>query len=137
VTAVVIEKFYLNFKTQSSFFFSYYIEATTGAVGILGPKPDIPSFEHVALPSENGYSKVKINWRPNLAGNPGSHFYVKYREEGESNYEKSEARINEDFAEVGGLDSDKVYEFRVVSVDGDEETESASKLIEGSSGKLR
>lgn len=109
----------------------YYIEATTGSLGAAAIKPEQPSFDHVKLPTENGYSKVRINWRPNLSGNnPGSSFYVKYREKGQTNFDKSPTRTNEDFEEIGGLESDKSYELRVVAVDGIHETESESKFIE-------
>ena len=41
--------------------------------------PDIPSFKLEKLPSESGFAKVLVTWLPNYSGNPGSHFFVKYR----------------------------------------------------------
>lgn len=116
--------------------YSYYIEQTTNAVGGLTSEPDIPSFEYQVLTQDNGNPKVKINWRPNIGGHPGSHFLAQYRRKGESSFTNTEEKINEDFIEVGGLDPNSDYEIRVVSVDGAHQTPSASRIIRTSgSGK--
>ncbi|CRL00919.1 CLUMA_CG014272, isoform A [Clunio marinus] len=113
----------------------YYIEQTTQASA--GDKPDKASFEIQKVPSDGAYDKVKINWRPNFAGKPGSHFYVKYREVGQPKYESMDPVISEDFTEVGGLSGNADYEFRVVSVDGKEETESEAKLFSTSDSGVK
>lgn len=92
----------------------------------------MPSFEHSVATGDNGYAKAKINWRPNVAGHPGSHFYTQYRKEGQPSWERSDEKINEDFDEITALEAGARYEIRVVSVDGNQETPSNSKFIETS-----
>lgn len=75
---------------------------------------------------------MKVKWQPNFSGNPGSHFYAQYRKKGEPSWQNSDPQINEEFVEIKGLETGSPYEIRVVSVDGTEETESASQLIETS-----
>ncbi|KAL7029724.1 hypothetical protein ACKWTF_006332 [Chironomus riparius] len=110
----------------------YYIEETTQSPTTTYTKPDIPSFDHSVATGENGYARAKINWRPNVAGHPGSHFYAQYRKEGQPSWERSAEKINEDFDEITALEAGARYEIRVVSVDGSEETPSVSKFIETS-----
>lgn len=120
--------------------FSYYIEGTTNAVGAFGAdehlSPDKPNFDYEIIPNESLHNKVKITWKPNVSGqNPGSHFYVQYRKKGESSFVNADPVINEEFSEVGGLEPDTDYEFRVVSVDGLKETPSENKLLRTSDSK--
>jgi hypothetical protein len=61
---------------------------------------------------------------------------VQYRKVGEPQFISTDPRINEDFEEIGGLEADSPYEFRVVSVDGKAETVSAVKLIETNGGGI-
>jgi neuronal cell adhesion molecule len=61
---------------------------------------------------------------PNFSGNPGSHFYVEYREKGQPSFQRMDAPINEDNVEISGLEPNQQYQFRVVSVDGTHETPS-------------
>lgn len=106
----------------------------------MSAKPDQPSFNYEIAQTE-GYPKAKITWRPNVASpqsNPGSHFYVRYRKKGEPSFINSQATINEEFSEVGPLETDATYEFQVVAVDGDEETPSASTFVTTSdNGKIK
>ena len=67
-------------------------------------------------------------------GVPGSHFYVEYRKVGMPSYEKSEPQTNFDNTEVGGLEPNTEYEFRVVSVDGSYETPSLPARFDTSGG---
>lgn len=113
-------------------FFSYYIEQTTGAAGSV--QPDKPAFNIQHSESENGFGKAKVQWRPNYGGTPGSHFYVKYRKNGEPNFEKTEPQINDDTIVVGSLEPNQEYEFRVVSVDGEYEVESEPQKFDASGG---
>ena len=113
-------------------YYSYYIESKTLVVG--ATKPDTPDFSWENQPTDNGYAKVKINWKPKTDGNPGSHFYVQHREVGEPKFLETSPQINEDFIELGGLDPEKKYEVRVVSVDGEFNQESAIKLVDPAGG---
>jgi neuronal cell adhesion molecule len=112
--------------------FSYYIEQTTGAEGFV--RPEKPNFNVEKVESENGYGKAKVHWKPNYAGTPGSHFYVKYRKIGEPTFQTTPNKINDDTIEVPSLEPDEKYEIRVVSVDGNFETESASQTFYSSVG---
>lgn len=59
------------------FLFRHYIEEKT--LSGIEEEPDVPNFDWELLPSDNGYAPLKIHWRPNLDGHPGSHFFTKYR----------------------------------------------------------
>lgn len=59
---------------------SYFIEQKTRT----SQRPDVPQFTWETVPVENGYSNVRVIWLPNLNGNPGSHFFVKYKLKGET-----------------------------------------------------
>jgi hypothetical protein len=61
--------------------------------------------------------------------NPGSHFFVRYRKKGEPSFVNSHPTINEEYAEVGPLETDEAYEFQVVAVDGEYETPSPSVYV--------
>lgn len=102
-------------------FSSYFIEKTSGAAGSV--HPDIPTFEI------ERYKSAKIQWKPNYAGASGTHFFVKYRKKGDLDFKKTDPQINDDTIIVGSLETNKEYEFKVVSVDGKYETESASKIF--------
>ena len=60
--------------------YSYFVEQQTRA----SQKPDEPHFTWETFPKENGYSNVRVIWHPNLNGNPGNHFFVKYKLKGET-----------------------------------------------------
>lgn len=112
--------------------FSYYIEQTSGSA--IAAVPDVPYFGIERVPSESGYGKAKVVWHPIYSGSPGSHFFVQYRKKGEPSFQKTDEQINEDHIEVGGLEPDHEYEFRVVSVDGQHETPSEIKSFDSSGG---
>lgn len=61
---------------------------------------------------------------PQIQGNPGSHFYVQYRKDMETQFLSSDEELNEDSIVVRGLEPDFTYDFRVVAVDGDQQTPS-------------
>jgi neuronal cell adhesion molecule len=113
--------------------FSYYIEQTTG-LGGGGVVPDAPFFNIDRVPSENGLGKAKVTWIPNYSGTPGSHFLVEYRKKGMPSFERTNPQINEDNVEISGLEPNEDYEFRVVSVDGVNETPSAIQSFETKDG---
>ncbi|XP_037921152.1 neuroglian isoform X2 [Hermetia illucens] len=106
----------------------YFIEQKT--LSSLAVPPDTPTFTWEQIPSDNGYAAIKVNWHPNLEGKPGSHFFTKYRMKDETNWLESKPEKNEDFQIIKGLDPDSVYEFRVVSADGDYTTESSTQEID-------
>ncbi|XP_058814203.1 neuroglian isoform X1 [Topomyia yanbarensis] len=106
----------------------YYIEQKT-ASGISIP-PDQPYFAWERQPNDNGRADIKVIWQPNLEGKPGSHFFVKYRIKGENQWLMTEPVLYENHHTVHGLDPDSNYEFRVVSVDGEYQTESLSQEVD-------
>lgn len=114
-------------------FSSYYIEQTTASTAS-AVAPDVPYFKIDPLQSDNGFGKVKVTWEPNTAGTPGSHFYVKYRIKHKPLFESTPPQINEDNIEIGGLEANQEYEFRVVAVDGNFETPSAIQVFDTSGG---
>lgn len=100
-----------------------YIERQTRPEGF--QKPSKPSFDWETIKDPlTSSASVRVHWRPNEEGNPGSHFYVKYRKKGQTNYLETPAEINEDYTIVPGLESGEEYDFIVVSVDGPYNVES-------------
>lgn len=94
--------------------------------------PDQPYFAWEQEPNENGQADIKVIWQPNLEGKPGSHFFVKYRVKGENQWLMTDPVLYENHHTVHGLDPDTNYEFRVVSVDGEFQTESLSQEVDTS-----
>lgn len=119
-----------------NFLSRYYIEQTTGgATG--GVIPSKPSFDIARVQPDSSYDKIKVTWKPNVGGgNPGSHFFVQHRKKGEPSFVDSPPVINEDTFEVAGLDPNAQYEIRVVSVDGDKNTESEVQYYNTADGGL-
>lgn len=108
---------------------SYFIEAKTAGGSPL--PPDVPQFGWDRLPSDNGLANIQVTWYPNNdGGKPGSHFFVKYKLKGESQWRISEPEIINDRTTIRGLQPDMNYEFRVVSVDGEHLTESGTQDVD-------
>ncbi|CAG0901644.1 unnamed protein product, partial [Darwinula stevensoni] len=94
----------------------YFIEVFTNEDGESQPDPPTFTWEHLA--SDGGLASIRVYWIPNTDGEPGSHFFIQYRKRGESLYLETEKEYYEDFIDMKGLEPGKVYEIRVVSVDG-------------------
>lgn len=108
----------------------YFVEQKTKSG--LAVKPDIPAFRLSTLPATNGFANIKVSWLPSLEGRPGSHFFVKYKVKGEPLFISTEPEMNDDWTVVRALLPDKVYEFKIVAVDGDYATESETQEIDTS-----
>lgn len=67
---------------------------------------------------------VRIDWKPDIDGKPGADFLVKYRIKGKDKWLVTDRVVTDDITVVQGLLSNKSYEFKVVSVDGEFMTES-------------
>lgn len=107
----------------------YFIEQKTRT----SQRPDIPQFTWETVPVENGYSNVRVTWLSNLNGNPGSHFFVRYKLKGETIFLSTDPEFLSKAIEVRGLQSGEVYVMSIVAVDGDYTTESAFQEVETSS----
>ena len=107
---------------------SFYIERATSSG--LGLPPDVPNFYWENIRSENGLANIKVVWQPALGGKAGSHFYVKYRVKDESSWQTTDPELYENYLIVHGINPDHLYEFRVVSVDGEYQTESATQEVD-------
>ncbi|XP_077267327.1 neuroglian isoform X6 [Temnothorax americanus] len=111
----------------------YFIEQKTRT----SQRPDIPQFTWETIPVENGYSHVRVIWLPNLNGNPGSHFFVKYKMKGETIFLKTDPEFQSNTIEVRGLQSGETYVMSVVAVDGDYISESAfQEVVTSSEGPI-
>ncbi|KAL1447729.1 hypothetical protein WDU94_003581, partial [Cyamophila willieti] len=110
----------------------YFIETKTRGTDTIAPAK--PNFKLVNSGSENGYGAFKVLWEPNT-DHPGSHFFVKYRIKGETMFRESQPELEEDFTIIRALRPSETYEFRVVSVDGENLTESDTQEIDISSGE--
>lgn len=113
-------------------FLSYFIEHKTLAGGAVPPDP--PYFQWELLPSEDGHVNIKVQWLPNIDGNSGSHFFVKYRIKGQTTWIRTDQILDSDYVIIRALQPDRTYEFCVVSVDGGFTTE--SKVMEVSTESL-
>lgn len=118
-----------------NFFSRYYIEQKTGSSE--SAVPGKPQFDIVKETSENSNEKVKITWRPNVNSNPGSHFFVQYRQQGESNFQEGEHVLNANDSYILALEPNKNFEIRVVSVDGINTTPSESQMYSTTYGGLQ
>lgn len=114
---------FVLFFLSSFLSFSYFIEQKT--LSGLDTAPDTPSFTWTQLPTDNGNSAIRVNWLPAMeTGRSGSHFFVKYRQKGQTTWMSTSDVLEDDFVVVRGLEPEETYEFRVVSVDGEFKTES-------------
>lgn len=71
-----------------------------------------------------------MKWLPNFTFNkPGSHFFVKHRVSGTSQWEETDPVIEDDFIYIRGLEPETTHEMVVVSVDGKLLAESAAQEV--------
>ena len=110
-----------SFKLQ--LFSSNFIHATTDRPKT-PKKPDRPSFSWEILQSYEGNVTIRVNWIPDLAGNPGSHFFVKYRKSNEEIWTNIDPMYVDDYVIVNGLSRGETYQLQIVSIDGHLRTES-------------
>lgn len=89
-------------------------------------KLDPPTFEWELLNStvNNENVSIKVIWMPNVDGHPGTNFFVKYHKKGELKWNKTEQIRDVDYVIISELPLNEVFEFRVVSVDGEHTAES-------------
>ncbi|XP_062139817.1 neuroglian isoform X1 [Drosophila sulfurigaster albostrigata] len=108
----------------------HYIEKSTLKDDFAPPSP--PTFNWEQIPSPDGSPNYRINWVPNIDGRSGSHFFTKYRVQGESKWLEVQEETVKDYQELSTLEPDTVYEVRVTSVDGHYQTDSPVKIIDTS-----
>ncbi|KAI5710224.1 hypothetical protein M8J75_006855 [Diaphorina citri] len=106
---------------------NYFIEHRTRGTDNVAPGK--PNFKLVRSGTENGYGAFKVIWEPNPE-RPGSHFFVKYRIKGETMFRESSPEMEEVHTTIRALRPSETYEFRVVSVDGLNFTESDTQEID-------
>lgn len=106
-------RIYISARTKAGASKPFFIERQT----LNSYPPSQPEFRYLVT-KEDQTASVKIFWIPSKTGNPGSHFFVKYRKKGEPDFLISDPEINEDFLEVSGLEPATNYEFIATSVDG-------------------
>lgn len=57
----------------------YYIERTTRSSDDEATPPGKPTIIWQHMSTNTGAVAIKITWVPDTEGNPGSHFFVKYK----------------------------------------------------------
>merc|ERR1711884_757879 len=83
----------------------YYTECDTNPQSDIPPSR--PKFKTTYVPNpENGMPRIKVTWKPQVEGNPGSHFFVQYKKEEETLFLSSDEELNEDSIVIRGLDPD-------------------------------
>jgi neuronal cell adhesion protein len=113
----------------------YYIESRTNTGAAI--RPEKPNFLWDHVLNDDGLAKVKVKWLPSNSGNAGSHFYIKHRKQGESNWLQTDPEKQQDYQEISGLDPDTSYEMRLVAVDGEYEEQSESQIVDTSDVGVR
>lgn len=96
----------------------------------------MPTFTWESLPN----SAIKIIWLPNIDGNPGSDFSVKYRIKGNSEWINSRRIYEDDFIVIKNLEPSETYEFKVTSISdeytADSDIQEISTIKYGKLGKF-
>lgn len=110
----------------------YFIEHRTR--GSQSVHPDPPNFRLDQPTNDNNYAQIKVHWLPNIEGKPGSHFFAKYRIKGEPTWSQTQEVMDNDFVVVKGLQPSTMYQFQVVSVDGEFTSESATVDVDTNEG---
>ncbi|XP_025407502.1 neuroglian-like [Sipha flava] len=126
-------RIYIKATTKAGVGEAYFIEQQTKSPLPEGTELDKPEFTYDHRPNSNAFDTVRILWTPKLDGNPGSHFFVKYKLKGDNLYEKTNPELDKNYIDVKGLKPEEVYEFIVVAVDGDTMKDSDIVEIEASS----
>lgn len=111
-----------------SSFSSFFIDRKTGEGGVYAP--DKPEYSWELYPTDNGLTEVRVKWLPNFDHKkPGSHFFVKHRISGTSQWVETDPVIEDDFIYIRGLEPENTYEMVVVSVDGELNAESEPQEV--------
>ncbi|XP_055307927.1 neuroglian-like [Sitodiplosis mosellana] len=105
----------------------YVIERRTNSNGSI--KPDPSTFAWKLLDSNNDNTTIKVIWMPNVDGRPGLNFIVNYRIKGSSVWSSTNLITTDTSVVIPELPLNQVYEFIVVSVDGEYKTESQIREI--------
>ncbi|KAL4121128.1 hypothetical protein QTP88_013693 [Uroleucon formosanum] len=126
-------RIYIKATTKAGVGEPFFIEQQTKSPLPEGTELDKPEFSYVHKASNNVFDTVRILWTPKLDGNPGSHFFVKYKLKGANLYEETKPELDMNFIDVKGLKPGELYEFVVVAVDGNTMKESDIAEIEASS----
>ncbi|KAJ8936475.1 hypothetical protein NQ314_012338 [Rhamnusium bicolor] len=119
-------RIYISATTVAGESKRFFIERQTKPMGF--HKPSEPSFEW-DIQKDSLSAAVRVHWIPNEDGNPGSHFFVKYKKKGEPQYLTTPPEKNEDFLIVPGLETATIYDFVVTSVDGLHQTDSEPQEV--------
>lgn len=63
---------------------------------------------------ENESGTVRVTWTPDVDGNPGTNFFVKYRIKDKGQWIKTKLITDEIFVDIGEILSNETYEIAVV-----------------------
>ncbi|XP_050548270.1 neuroglian-like [Daktulosphaira vitifoliae] len=72
-------RIYIRATTKAGAGEPFFVEQQTKLPLPEGTLLDKPEFIHQLVATNNIFDTVRVMWSPKLDGNPGSHFYVKYR----------------------------------------------------------
>ncbi|XP_049817561.1 neuroglian isoform X2 [Aethina tumida] len=121
-------RIYISATTSAGESKRFFIERMTREAGYQHPSK--PSFEwNIVRDSKAETASVQVHWLPNEDGKTGSHFYVKYKKQGDTEYLQTAPEKAEDFTVVSGLETGELYDFKVTSVDGDYNVDSDPKTV--------
>ncbi|KAF0760773.1 neuroglian-like isoform X1 [Aphis craccivora] len=112
-------RIYIKATTKVGVGEPFFIEQQTKPPLLIGTELDKPVFNYVHKAYNKIFDTVRIFLTPNLDGNPGSHFFVKYKLKSDYLYEETEHEFYKNFIDIKGLKPENLYEFIVVAVDGD------------------
>ncbi|XP_060537044.1 neuroglian isoform X2 [Cylas formicarius] len=127
-------RIYISATTRAGESKRYFIEKTTKPPGFHKPSP--PKFRWELI-KEDDKPAVRVIWEPSEDGRPGSHFYVKYKKKGETQYLHTPHQKVNDTQDVLGLEGGETYDFVVTSVDGDYEADSDVQEVSTNDGVIK
>ncbi|XP_065166394.1 neuroglian isoform X2 [Atheta coriaria] len=126
-------RLYISATTAAGDGKKFFIERVTRGSGAM--RPNQPTFSTSRVPSDGGNMvTIRVQWLPDFE-RPGSHFYVKYRRKGDSNYQTTHEEYHDDYTDVAGLEQGETYEMSVVAVDGNYQVESSQQEIDTYGGE--
>ncbi|XP_050520545.1 neuroglian isoform X2 [Daktulosphaira vitifoliae] len=126
-------RIYIRATTKAGAGEPFFVEQQTKLPLPEGTLLDKPEFIHQLVATNNIFDTVRVMWSPKLDGNPGSHFYVKYRLKGDTLYEQTQPELDKNFIDIKGLKPGETYEFLLVAVDGEISRPSDPVEVEASS----
>ncbi|XP_019879064.1 neuroglian isoform X2 [Aethina tumida] len=113
----------INFNDFDDDYFIFNDTETGKIVTTKKPKIESPT-KKVESDVDPCLVDCMVTWVPDVDNVPGDHFYVKYRQRGTKEFNKTDPIKDKDYVVLNNFNGCQSYEIILVAVDGDYETES-------------